>query len=504
MGCSWLVLACNREPPRSVAPEPAPDAPEAAERAPTVEEPEPPPDPTLRLATGGLYNCFIDDARAVQCWGLFHGHSTNAPTPVTQVKDAVEVVSGYHMACARTGEGKVWCWNEDGVEPVDLPPATSIAVGQQYACAALHDGTVRCWSATLPSAGKLPPTPILYMEDAVEVAAGFYNACARSRGGEVRCWGEDHHGSVGADGRLPVFNQGNARDGHWAAHLFDDEATARVDLEPFWPNAFMIENAAAGCGKELGPIESTVLVEVQMQVGKSGAVEKVLSMTPSDDALAPTGNAERDLGPFQQCAQDAYLRHAKLVPVGKERTVSALLWVMPETRARLLSHHVTDDAVELDSRGYFSCAVKRDHTVHCWGITHGFDGPGIHGTRLEAMYGAAPVPDVEGFETISVGWRHLCGRRTSGAFACFGGNGGGEMGVQPHDTGYVVRDIAEPGTYAHVAAGPTLGCGLTLEGQVLCWGNNDGARLGIGHDEGGSHPPTPVAGLPKAAPIPPR
>lgn len=458
----------------------------------------PPPDPTLRLATGGLYNCFIDDERRVQCWGLFSSHSDHGPTVVREVRDAVEVVSGYDMACARTGAGEVWCWNEQGIEPVEVPPAVSIAVGQQYACAALEGGTVQCWSATLPSKAALGPTEVSYMEDAVEVAAGFYIACARSRGGEVRCWGEDHFGSVGADGELPVFNVGNTSGEHWATHILDDAAMETIDTDGFWSHTELLEKQAASCAEVLGVIEDELLVGVSLKVNVSGEVEEVLAMR---DASGRPASEQHDVAAFQACAAEWYRRHARVVPTTKERTIELLLLVMPRTSALLMSHHVIDDAVALDSRGYFSCAVKKDHTVDCWGITHGFDGPGIHGMRLQASDGPVPVPGVSGFETISVGWRHICGRRTDGGFSCFGGNAGGEMGVEPYEAEFVVRDVAAPGKFADVTAGPTLGCGLTIAGEVLCWGNNDDTRLGIGSEDGGPHVPTPVVGLAKVAPI---
>ena len=107
------------------------------------------------------------------------------------------------------------------------------------------------------------------------------------------------------------------------------------------------------------------------------------------------------------------------------------------------------------------------------------------------------VDGVSGLETISVGWRHLCGRRRDGSHVCFGANVDGAFGADfPISTDFIVRDVDAAKAYVEISAGPTLSCGIRSDTSVWCWGINDGGRLGIGHETGGIQPPAAVVGLP--------
>jgi hypothetical protein len=93
----------------------------------------------------------------------------------------------------------------------------------------------------------------------------------------------------------------------------------------------------------------------------------------------------------------------------------------------------------------FTCGVKTDGTLACWGM----DGVG------------QTTPPSGTFVSVSVGsCAHACGVRTNGTIACWGSNG---------------SNASKPptGTFTYVGAGCDHTCGIRSDGTVACWGLND-------------------------------
>jgi alpha-tubulin suppressor-like RCC1 family protein len=453
---------------------------------------EAPPVAGLRLATGGIYNCVVQSGR-VYCWGLDRNHPPGRAFEIEGIDDAVEVAAGYEAACARRATGEVVCWNEQAKWTIEgVSAAISIAVGQVFACAAEPE-SVKCWRSRLE--GEEPPMAkeVYGVEDPIQVAAGFYHACALERGGAVTCWGMDPYGALGsAGGRTPTFDQGAANDHDWVAQIIDSRG-AQLELDAFWDRASRFEPELLRCVGAIGGANEPRAIELELRVDAQGDVTDV-RLSRSDFGVHATEALNR-------CLTKAYFDAPPMRPAeGRPTTVGMTVVFQSRSRALMQAHPVTKDAVALASRGYFSCAVSANGALECWGITHGFDGAGIHGTRLESPGRANVLEGVSGLETISIGWRHACGRREDGSHVCFGGNGEGTFGPGvPASTEFSIRDVDADGHYTEISAGPTLSCGIRTDGSVWCWGINDGGRLGIGHEQGEVHPPAPVVGLPDPA-----
>lgn len=201
----------------------------------------------------------------VTCWG----RGRSEPTPLPDITDAVEVMSGRSSLWVRTAAGRLlrfggdqdldsrpepgllpptteqlvgglrfWCWRE-GTRKVrclafsdplpELPGALELAATREQVCAILPTRDVLCyeplaaWSAQRfppahcrrdgsdPACGQ--PTPIAHLGDAAQLAAADQHLCARTRAGAVHCWGKS-----AAVERVPL--PGRARSVHAGEHRF--------------------------------------------------------------------------------------------------------------------------------------------------------------------------------------------------------------------------------------------------------------------------------------------
>ena len=186
--------------------------------------------PAIDLGAGGRETCALLDDGRVQCWGennngeLGTGTASAGPngTPqlVPTINDAVEVVVGSANACARRVNGAVVCWGDnafkelgDGSAPTmrampgpvpTLPTAVELAAGLSHICARTMDGRVFCWGDnTFGQVGisfitGMQPTPVAVVgiAGATELAAGEYHTCARVSSG-LSCWGANGSGQLG-------------------------------------------------------------------------------------------------------------------------------------------------------------------------------------------------------------------------------------------------------------------------------------------------------------------
>jgi alpha-tubulin suppressor-like RCC1 family protein len=209
-------------------------------------------DQVVSLTKGLNFSCAVVNvlggtAREGFCWGnnqLFQlGNSSVQggfdPTPVVlngvTLRDVDSISAGFAHACAMMLNGTVNCWGGNGNGQLGLPLSTqksgpvpvvgfgaavrSISAGPAHNCAVLVSGKVACWGdnsrgqlgdGTLT--GRLAPTEVLGVDDAVAVSAGNTATCAIRATGAVLCWGEGTTGQLGngqfARSLSPVAVQG--------------------------------------------------------------------------------------------------------------------------------------------------------------------------------------------------------------------------------------------------------------------------------------------------------
>ena len=93
---------------------------------------------------------------------------------------------------------------------------------------------------------------------------------------------------------------------------------------------------------------------------------------------------------------------------------------------------------------YYTCQVKQDSSVACWG-EGGFE---------------VTTPPVGEFASVSAGGYHTCGMKVDGSVACWGYD---EYG----------QSTPPAGEFASVSAGGYHTCGMKVDGSVACWGYDE-------------------------------
>lgn len=139
------------------------------------------------LACGWLRSFAVSEG-GVLGWGTESQGATVVarraePTPIEGLSNVDSVSAGAYHACARTGDGQVWCWGASAVGA----PASERLLGQ-----------------------RRPPTRIEGLTDVVELASGGHHACARTRAGRVSCWGENRFGQLGNGSAEPYVAEPRA------------------------------------------------------------------------------------------------------------------------------------------------------------------------------------------------------------------------------------------------------------------------------------------------------
>jgi alpha-tubulin suppressor-like RCC1 family protein len=135
-----------------------------------------------------------------------------------------------------------------------------------------------------------------------------------------------------------------------------------------------------------------------------------------------------------------------------------------------------DDARRVMSGSGYSCAIRADATLWCWG-SNGANQLGL-GTAPTPASAPTRVPGLSGVVTASVGG-HTCAVTTAGVVSCWGANTVGQAsGVATVESVPVPAAVAGVGPARSVAVGRGFTCALLTSGEVWCWGENTGGRLG--------------------------
>ncbi len=208
------------------------------------------------VATGYNHTCVILDNGSVRCWGegstgaLGYGNATDIgdnelPSAVGTVsigagRTAVAIAAGGYHTCVILDTGAVRCWGFAGTAGVlgygstqtigdnELPSsvgtvnlgsgrtAVAISANDRATCAILDTGNVRCWGSnsagvtgnytTVGAVGddETPATvPVLELGNgrtATAISVGYDHTCVVLDNGRIRCWGQNGSGRLGFPG----------------------------------------------------------------------------------------------------------------------------------------------------------------------------------------------------------------------------------------------------------------------------------------------------------------
>lgn len=168
------------------------------------------------------------------------------------------------------------------------------------------------------------------------------------------------------------------------------------------------------------------------------------------------------------------------------------------TTDRLVPTQVSGGGTWIDvGTGYntfqgFSCAIKSDNTLHCWGD----NGGGKTGRNLST--GSTLVPtQVSGggsWLSLSTGVNHSCAIKTDNSLWCWGSNSTGQLGDNSITQRLVPTAVNGGGAWKLVTAGDTHTCGIKTDDSLWCWGGNSSGKTGGNLTAGNTLVPTQISG----------
>jgi alpha-tubulin suppressor-like RCC1 family protein len=361
--------------------------------------------------------CAVTTGGGVRCWGtndsgaLGNGAARmeRKPVDVLGLRSGVTSIgAGHYHACAATAAGGAKCWGDASVgaalgdgtttsrsTPVvvwGLSQVQAVSTGAFHSCALVGTGGVKCWGDGSSGAVgdgtqmlRLTPVDVSGLTSgAAMVDAGYYHTCAVTTTGTVKCWGSNASGQVG-DGTTI-------------------DRTSPVDV----PGLSSVTAVSAGRGYTCAVTEAG-----SVKCWGSGA------MTPTDVAELASGVLSVAVGEGNACA---------VMESGALKC-----WTTPNAPAVVpgLESGVASVAIG----PLHTCVVMLAGGVKCWGSND-------YGQLGDGTTDSSPTPvDVAGLSSgvarVVAGGMHTCVLMTSGAVACWGDGGCGQLGnwkVGPHYT----------------------------------------------------------------------
>jgi alpha-tubulin suppressor-like RCC1 family protein len=127
--------------------------------------------------------------------------------------------------------------------------------------------------------------------------------------------------------------------------------------------------------------------------------------------------------------------------------------------------------VEVAAGGLLTCARRLDRTLWCWGFGNFADGTGWNGHLIPTQV-TGLGSDVAG---IAIGQSHYCARKLDGSLWCWGWNAGGQLGDGSFlDRSTPVEVTALGDGVASVSTGSQATCARMTDGTLWCWGWRNG------------------------------
>ncbi|MGA1361827.1 MAG: RCC1 domain-containing protein [Ilumatobacteraceae bacterium] len=122
----------------------------------------------------------------------------------------------------------------------------------------------------------------------------------------------------------------------------------------------------------------------------------------------------------------------------------------------------------------FTCAVKTDGTVWCWGNGQ------LMATGQAAGINQVPtqVTGVTGAVSVTAGYYHACALLTTGSIQCWGQGDDGQLGNADFSDSQTAVTVSNITTAVAVSAGSNYTCAVLADGSGRCWGYNMMGQLG--------------------------
>lgn len=179
-----------------------------------------------------------------------------------------------------------------------------------------------------------------------------------------------------------------------------------------------------------------------------------------------TTSVIRHLRPFARCGLAVML-------IG---LMAVVLPVATQTPQRANAAAMTG-FTQVSISGAFTCALKTDGTVWCWGNNAaGKLGDGTTTNRNRPVQ----VSALTGVTSVEAGYDFTCALKSNGTVWCWGTNGNGQLGNGTTTNSSTPVQVTGLTNATQLATGPGHACVVKNDATVACWGWNVNHMLGDG------------------------
>jgi alpha-tubulin suppressor-like RCC1 family protein len=502
-----------------------------------------------QVGIGIHHSCAVKTGGTLWCWGRgFEGQigdglgaETDSPSQeATLSTDWKQVNADHYHSCAVKTNGTAWCWGGDGSsgklgdgpellqknapvqEATGATDWTQIDAGFTHSCALTTNGTYSCWgddtygqlgNGSSTGAQLSPTQELTSATDWAQVSVSPGHSCAIKTNGTAWCWGSDYNGALGngptltdnqfsptqeatlatswaqisvknelggtrhscavrTDGTLWCWGtDGNGQLGNGATTGDQDTPVQEVTAATDW--AQVSKTFAHTCAVKTDGTLWCWGADTNGQLGNGATTGN--QDTPVQEVTAATDWAQVSTGPYYSCAVKT----------------DGTLWCWGiDTNNQLGNGAPTGDQdtpvqevtaatnwAQVEGGRTHTCAIKTDDTLWCWG----WDGYAALGNGAD---GNQDSPDQEAtaatnWEQVAIGQYHSCAVKTDGTLWCWGRNNAGQLGNGTSTTADTpVQEVTAATNWAQVAAGSGSACAVKTDGTLWCWGADTYGKLG--------------------------
>jgi len=393
--------------------------------------------------------------------------------------DIVEVSAGGETSCAVLANGTLSCWG-----------------GNQYGSAGVGaTGNDVCTADGQHVACRVKPVPVEGLTDVAHVSAGRQFVCAIKRDNSVWCWGRNDTGVLGHD-------PGGAGDGTCTENL-DGGASAPCNATPQQVPNLSAQEVTAGtvhaCAVQMdgsvacwGSNESGLLGNRDV-VGATSIPHRVTSLPPSMHVATSHSNRHTCAVTSQNGGVWCWgfdaageLGHPAVLDkdCGGHCTFTPIPVSTPIDQGDASISQPFDGVTEVRPAYTFTCALRADGTVWCWGSDDfgalGSDPPDGGVQRSPIQIQALP-----GASSLDARFEHACALANTGQIWCWGANILGSLGTGSIDgepcksaSSCSHRPKATGVNAIGISTGMATSFALSADHRTIsAWGDNEGARL---------------------------
>ena len=397
-----------------------------------------PPGQFTAIATYYPYSCAIRVDQTITCWGDSRSGVANVPDG-----QYTAITTGQSHSCAIRVDQTITCWGDSrsGVANVPDGQYTAITTGGGHSCAIRTDQTITCWGDNQDGETDAPDGQY------TAIATGAAHSCAIRTDQTITCWGDNQDGETDApDGQYSAIATGN----DYSCAIRNDQTFTCWGDNQYGQTSVPISLRTPP--EELLSVEVFSASEPPIKTGHSFEVavefSRAVSGFDANDLKVVNGDVTRFSGSGSKFEATVAAASLGTVVVLIPRAVAQDQNGRRNEPSQPFARTVREDAFTFTatvvaSSGPFSCALRIDESIACWGSNQD---------------GQTDAPDGQ-YTAIATGGAHSCAIRTDQTITCWGSNGSNAIDVPP-------------GRFAAISANYYYSCAVRTDQTIICWGNN--------------------------------